>query len=77
MLKPRVKLHQLGGQDLCDSIIEGVDKAFVQTEGHFVVQQPRHPSELLRPVESSQNPNVIDHYNFLIILLGAPNVISI
>ena len=68
MVKPWVKLHQLGGQHLGDSIIDGVDKAFVQTEGYFVVHQQVHPSEL-RPGESSQNPNVSDHSNFLILLL--------
>ena len=48
MRKPWVKLHQLGGQNLGDSIINRgrADEAFVQTEDNFLVLEQIDPSEL-------------------------------
>ena len=58
--KPWVKLHQLGGQNLRDSIIDILDEAFVQAEGHCVVQQ-QGDAAVLRPRQTLQDANVSGH----------------
>ena len=43
MVKPGIQLHQLGGQNLGYSIMDGVEESFLQTEGHL--QPHRDPGE--------------------------------
>ena len=61
---PWIKLPQLAGQRLGDSIRDSVGETFVQTESHLVINQVVDSTELC-PRQRSQNPDVHDHSQLL------------